>query len=110
MSAARTFLVGETVALSVKVSQPGSRTPANPTDGVRLVALSKRSGSADMLPPNTHFALQSDGFYSLSLATGALPAGTYDWRALAADDNGQITLAEDSFVLWPTQAVVSTSS
>lgn len=73
------FLLGTTVLLRAKVSEPGLRTPLDP-DTLVLVSVTGPSTVATPLPV---FALISEGEYGARLQTSTLLAGTYVWIAQA---------------------------
>lgn len=92
----RSFYVGETVHLGVRVSVPGTRKPVDP-EMVTLTSL-ERDG-APVVPAVTDFTRAAQGDYSLVLPTADLEEGVYDLIVTVADGTAAVVLIPDRFVL-----------
>lgn len=96
--ASRAFTIGDTVFLRARVSEAGTRNPANPSGGVTLTRLAVDRTHVN-LPGTTAFTKASDGLYVLALTTDSLAAGTYSWMALVDGGAAGKQVVEDVFVL-----------
>ncbi len=94
-SAPRSFLIGETVHLGVRVSAPGTRKPTDAS--VTLTSLKR--GPTAVMPEVSAFTRREEGDYTLALPTAALSAGTYDLVVTVADGPSAVVILPDQFVL-----------
>lgn len=94
----RDYISGATVKLTAAIRDPATRAPLDPPGGVHLAALVLGSTTLT-LPATTDFTKITPGEYVLSLSTTGFAAGAYTWRARAVDANGDVALAEDTFVV-----------
>lgn len=92
----RSFVIGETVVLSTRISSPGTKKPVDPAT-VTLSLLS-RAGTPVTVSP-TGFTRLGTGDYSFSLQTDGLAAGTYDVTVTVADGPSSVVILTDRFVL-----------
>lgn len=92
----RSFVVGESVHLRIRVNAPGTRKPAD----AATVALSsiKRDGAPVTVTP-TAFTRQGVGEYTLVIQTAALQPGIYDVSVTVADGPAATVIVPDRFVL-----------
>ncbi len=94
---AGTYLVGSTVRLTLRVSNPGTQEPVSPAS-VTLVSLARPDATPWPLT-GLVFTMLDPGYFVLALATADLPPGAYTWRSRLADGPDSITLVEDTFTL-----------
>jgi len=91
----RTFYVGETVHLQVRVATPDTKGPVDP-DSVALTSIRRDDEPVEVDP--TEFEAVAVGDYALVIATDELEAGTYRFVTTVAGEAG-IVLLTDTFVL-----------
>jgi len=91
------YRVGEVVYLRVRVSEPSTGVPVDPS-GVTLESLVLRE-DPDVRSEGNAFTRSQEGLYYLPVDTTGLPAGTYDWAALLVDDEAGGAVAPGYFVL-----------
>lgn len=91
----RAYIVGETVLLRTRVSQPGTKIPVDP-DTVKLTSLTL-TGQETLAEPVT-FTREGIGDYALSIQTAGLTPGVYD-LVVTYTDGVQVTIDRDTFVL-----------
>lgn len=94
----RAFYVGETVVLRLRISQSGTRAPADPAT-VRLDRIWLGTSTPVAQPDATAFTQITSGEYALNLDTTGMAPGTYGWRAVASDGPQATSIVQDSFIL-----------
>jgi hypothetical protein len=94
----RDYISGATVKLTAAIRDPLTRAPKDPPGGVFLDAL-VLAGEAQTLPDPATFTKITPGEYVFALDTVGFVPGAYTWRAKAIDENGDVALAEDTFVV-----------
>jgi hypothetical protein len=95
---ARSFIVGETVHLEVRVSKPGTKTPTDPTT-VQLASLKKGSQAITVSSPD--FTRVAEGDFTYTIHTATLQPGTYNLVVRVASGTDEVVLVPDAFVLNP---------
>lgn len=95
-SAPRSFYIGETVHLRVRVSEPGTRKP---TDAGAVSITSLKRGATVVTPADPTFDRVREGDYALTLPTAGLAAGTYDIQVTVSDGPAAVVIIPDRFVL-----------
>jgi hypothetical protein len=91
----RYFVQGSTVHLRVRVSEPGTRTPADAT----VVLTSLKTGGTAVTPATTAFTRVNQGDYLLVLPTAPLAPGAYDVRITVSDGPAKVSIITDRFVV-----------
>ena len=94
----RSLIVGSTVVLTVLVSIPGTRNPADANLTLDLLKL--KSASTAITLGNTTFEKIIMGTYELKFSTDEFDDGIYIFRVKAEDETG-VALSEGTFVLQP---------
>lgn len=101
---ADSFLAGSSVHLFMQVSQPGTRTPADPAEvtlaEVRSIALDTGI-EVDATPVDTAFTRVNAGLYTYVFSAGELGPARYKWVGRASDGQGGVALQADEFVVVP---------
>lgn len=92
----RSFLLGETVHLTTRVSLPGTKTPTDPAT-VELASLTL--DGVETLDAPISFTRLGEGDYALDLQTDSLTPGTYGIVIRHADGVEKVALTSDQFVL-----------
>lgn len=93
----RYYSVGETVVAAMRVSRPGTRTPADAT--VTMVK-AQRIGDPAPVVSDDAFDREAEGDYAWRQPTDGWPPGTYNVVVRVAGPNG-VVLVRDHFVLQP---------
>lgn len=95
MAEPRSFYVGETIDIRVRISKAGTKTPTDP-DTVVLSSL--LAGTTPVTPTVTDFTRQAEGDFLLTLDTVALDPATY--RLVVRITGGdKVAIVADRFVL-----------
>lgn len=94
----RDYIAGATIKLIVAIRDPETGAPLDPPGGVTLDGLVLGT-VAVTLPSEVEFTLRTPGEYVLPLQTAGFVPGTYTWRAKAVDENDDVALSEDTFVV-----------
>lgn len=95
----RSFMVGESVLLRVRVSKPGSRRP---TDAGTVVLTSLRRGTTNVGVTTTAFTRVAEGEYELLVPTVGFTAGTYSLVVTVQGGPEKIVMVTDQFILSPS--------
>lgn len=91
----RYFIQGSTVHLRVRVSLPGTRTPAAAT----VVLTSLKLGTQAVVPAVTAFTQVNVGDYLLVIPTATLQPGAYDLRVTISNGPTNVSILTDRFVV-----------
>lgn len=94
-NADRFFVQGSTVHFRVRVSEPGTKTPASAT--VILTAL--RHAGVEVPVTVTAFTQVQVGDYALSMPTATLAPGSYDVVITISDGPSKVTILTDRFAV-----------
>lgn len=94
----RSYLVGETVHLHVKVSKPGTKTPTDP-NSVRLSSLNLAGESMMEGVPTLTFTRINLGDYTLVIPTVGFPLGTYDLTVTIESGPSAVVILGDRYVV-----------
>lgn len=92
----RNFKVGETVHMRVRVSEAGTKSPADATS--TLTAL-RKDGAPVALPAVTEFSVLAQGDHLLVLRTADLATGDYEVVVTVSDGPDKVSILTDRFVL-----------
>lgn len=96
-TALRYFIVGETVHLRSRISEPGGRKPVDP-DTVALTFLGLEGGASVLTEP-LPLTREVEGEWVLAIPTVDLAPGVYTLAVTHADGPSKVTVATDQFVL-----------